>query len=121
MSIFSNKSHLIPAYLCIVIICFLCCLLFSAVYTLVPLTLQIIPFFANLSLGLAVFCGSFYLAQHTPFFRIRNILRLTFLVLLTIILSSLISGELSLGIIAKKGLWVILCSTLGEFSGHLSL
>lgn len=119
MSIFSNKSHLISAYLCTIIICFLLCFLFAAVYTVFPLTLQIIPFFSNLSLGLAVFFGAFYLAHRTPFFLLRNIIGLTLFVLLTVFCCSALFGTVDFGILLRKGIWILFASVVGECGGRL--
>lgn len=119
MSIFSNKSRLISAYLCTIIICFLLCFLFATVYTVLPLTLQIIPFFSNLSLGLAVFCGAFYLAHGTPFFRFQNSVGFALLILFTLLGCSVIFGGVKPEILLRKGLWVLFASALGEWSGRL--
>lgn len=119
MSIFSNKSNLLSAYFYTLLITLLCCTLLAILYTCLPLKVQIIPILSNISLGLAVFIGSFYLSRRTPFFRITNVIALSALIMISIFICTLCSGDLSIQIWLKKGLWILVSAFIGEIFGKL--
>ena len=119
MSIFSNKSNLLSAYFYTLLIALLSCTLLSILYTCLPLKVQIIPILSNISLGLAVFIGSFSLSRRTPFFRITNVITLSSIIMISIFICTLCIGDLNIQIWLKKGLWILVSAFIGEIFGKL--
>ena len=119
MKPFSLKRTCFCGYLITVSLTFLTALDFSIVFTRVPLRMDILPVFANLSLGLAVFSGAFFIARRTPFFRLRSVLVLSAAVLSTVLLCTLIFGEISTEMLIQKAVLIGASSFLGEVCGRL--
>ncbi len=116
---FSTKKTYFHAYLITAALTFLTALLFSMVFTHIPLRTNILLVFSNLSLGLAVFSGAFYIARSTPFFRFTNIVVLSASVLITVFCCSFFFGELDTELFIQKTVLICAASFLGEISGRM--
>ena len=119
MKPFSLKRTCFCGYLITVSLTFLTALAFSIVFTRVPLRMDILPVFANLTLGLAVFSGAFFIARQTPFFRLRHIFVLSAAVLSTVLLCTFLFGEISTEILIQKTVLIGAASLLGEICGRM--
>ena len=119
MNRFSIKRTYFYAYLLTAAVTFTTAIIFSVVFTLLPLGVHILTIFSNLCLGLAVFSGAFYIARSTPFFRFRHILVLSAAVLSTVLLCTLIFGEISTEMLIQKAVLIGASSFLGEVCGRL--
>lgn len=119
MPLFSVKKTFFHGYLLSVAVTFLAAFIFSMMFTYIPLRTQILPVFANLGLGLAVFSGAFYVARKTPFFRIANSIRLSLPILCTVIVCTLLWGELEISFLTQKAVLICAATLLGEVCGRL--
>ncbi|MGN1010945.1 MAG: hypothetical protein ACI4QO_02535 [Clostridia bacterium] len=116
---FSIKRTYFYAYLLTAAVTFTTAIIFSVVFTLLPLGVHILTIFSNLCLGLAVFSGAFYIARSTPFFCFRHILVLSAAVLLTVLLCTVSFGELSSELMIQKTVLICAASLLGEICGRV--
>lgn len=116
---FSLKRTYFHAYLITAALTFLTALLFSMVFTHIPLRTNILPVFSNICLGLAVFSGAFYIARTTPFFRFTHILVLSAAVLVTVFLCTVFFGELNTELLIQKTVLVGAAALLGEICGRI--
>ncbi|MGM9567088.1 MAG: hypothetical protein ACI3W6_02795 [Clostridia bacterium] len=116
---FSIKRTYFYAYLITAALTFSMALLFSMVFTYIPLATKILTVFSNLCLGLAVFAGAYYIARSTPFFRFRHILVLSTAVLLTVLLCTVFFGELNSGLMMQKMVLIGAAAFLGEICGRI--
>lgn len=119
MSIFLNKYSIAKAIIITILSLFFLSVIFALLYSVLPLKVTALPVFANFSLGLAVFLGAYHLSGNSPFFRISNILTLSFLTLCVMILISLCFGTVSLPFMLPKCLWIFAASVCGEIGGKL--
>lgn len=115
---FSTKKTYFYAYLLTFALTFSTALLFSTVFTHIPLSLHSLPIFANFSLGLAVFSSSFYLGRKTPFFQFTSIFLFSAVILCTVILCTALFGELHADLLIQKTILIIAAAFLGEICGR---
>ena len=119
MNIFLNNRWRLYTLFITLLILFLLALLFSSIYSVLPLRIDILPIFANLSLYIAVFCGAFYLSSKTAFFQFNNVIFHTVSVLLFLLLIGVLFGDAASWIGIKKIVTLFIVSFLGELFGGL--
>lgn len=119
MSIFSNKWLILRTYFFTLGILFVMVFLCSFIYTTFPLKVQILPILANFCLGLAVFLGSYSLSRRTSFFSPKHIVLDSSAILLTIVVLSVLWGELSSSLLIQKAILIFACCTFGEILGKI--
>ena len=119
MSIFSNKWLMLHTFFLTLSILIITVFLCSFIYVTFPLKVQILPILANFCLGLAVFLGSYHLSLKTLFFSPKHIFLNSFSLVLTVVLFSILWGELSMPLLLQKGVIIFLCCTFGEILGKI--
>ena len=120
MSIFSNKWLSLQAYFITIATTFLLTLFCSILYTLLPLKMQILPFFANLCLGIASFAGAFYIAHKSPYLKIKSLFVFILSVFATFLFISFFYGVPDIHVLLHKYLLIIISAILGTFCGKIN-
>lgn len=113
-----SRKVLVQGLLLTVCVSLLCAAVFCGLFYLLPFENHILSIFANISLGLSVFCGAFFIATRTPFFQLKKTLFLPFAVLLLLFAGTILSGAFSGGVFLQKTALVFVAALLGEVSGR---
>ena len=120
MSIFSNKWLSLQAYFITITTTLLLTLACSVLYSLLPLKIQILPFFANLCLGISSFTGAFYITFKSPLLKIKSFFVFILLLFSTFLLVTFLYGAPSPSILLQKYALITISSILGSFCGKIN-
>jgi hypothetical protein len=96
----------------------LCAAVSCGLFFLFPFENKILSIFANISLGLSVFCGAYYAGSRTPFFQIKKTLFLPCAILLLLFCGTILFGSFDKQVFLQKSALVFVASILGEISGR---
>ena len=96
----------------------LCAVVFCALFYLIPFQNRILTVFANISLGLAVFCGAFFAASRRPFFSLKKMLFLPAVVLILVVAATFAFGTFDATVFLQKTALVLVAAIFGEITGR---
>lgn len=113
-----NRKIMIQSLILTVFVSLLCAAVFCGLFFLLPFENKILSVFANISLGLSVFCGAFYAGSRTPFFQLKKALFLPCAVLLLLFGGTMLFGTFDGGVFLQKTALVGVATILGEISGR---
>jgi putative membrane protein (TIGR04086 family) len=113
-----HKAIMVQSLILTIATALLCAALFCGLFYLIPLENRILTVFANITLGLSVFCGAFFAAARTRFFRLGAMLFLPFCVLLLLFAGTLTFGIFDAGVFLQKTALVLVAAILGEIAGR---
>lgn len=113
-----NRKVMAEALILTVSIALLCAALFCGLFYLLPFKNSILTVFANVSLGLSVFCGAFFIAARSPFFLLKRTLFLPFSVVLLLFAGTVAFGTFDGGVFLQKTILVVIATIFGEVCGR---
>ncbi len=113
-----SRKVLAQGLLLTVCVSLLCAAVFCGLFYLLPFENNILSVFANISLGLSVFCGAFFVAARTPFFQLKKALFLPFAVLLLLFVATFVFGVFDASVFLQKTGLVLVAAILGEMAGR---
>jgi putative membrane protein (TIGR04086 family) len=113
-----SRKVLVQGLLLTVCVSLLCAVVFCGLFYLLPFKNSILTAFANISLGLSVFCGAFFVATHTPFSQLKKVFFLPFAVLLLLFAATFAFGTFDAAVFLQKTGLVLVAAILGEIAGR---
>lgn len=113
-----NRRIMLQSFILTVTVALLCAAVFCGIFYLFPFQNRILTVFANISLGLAVFCGAYFAATRTPFFSLRKMLFLPVIVLTIVFVATLSFGSFDLSVFLQKTVFVLIASIFGEIAAR---